>query len=108
MRIATSSVHAPIMGSVPVQLNFPNVTKFITVKNRETSLRVGFSALGVTGSNYFVVNGNETYTADLRVAQLFFLGNVSGLTCSFSVVAGLTGIEAGLLVGNWSGSAGVG
>ncbi len=106
----TASIILPALGGQPLTASFPNVTKFIVVKNPhvETTCRVGFSLLGVTGSNYFTLAPSESFSADLRVAKIWFISDSSAATGSISVVAGLTGIDAGYLVGNWTGSAGVG
>ena len=105
----TSSV-APALGGTPVQISFPTVTKFLIVKNVNSSaqsLRVGFSQNGVTGSNYFVLSQNESFAADLKVSSVFLIGN-GAATVSASLIAGLTGIDAAQLPNNWSGSVGVG
>lgn len=116
---ATSSVPVPASTSAPIVISFPYVTKFFTVTNTASTsssppslLRVGFSALGTTGSagggtnNYFVLSAGSSYTAEIKVSKLFLLGHT--VASSASVVAGLTGIETGSLQGNWTGSIGVG
>lgn len=105
----TSSV-APILSDPPLQITFPTVTKFVIVKNTDTNnrvVRVGFSANGIVGTNYFSLSQNESFAADLKVSSIFLLGNNSN-TVQVSVIAGLTGIDAQQLPNNWSGSAGVG
>jgi hypothetical protein len=109
-------------------VNFPYVTKFVTVQNiatgSEKPLRVGFTQFGTTGSaandgfdNYFVLDNGESYTGELRVTKLFLLGaerpianEQSCLTSitTASVIAGLTGINSVSLLTNWSGTSGVG
>jgi hypothetical protein len=110
---ATSSLAIPPSSSAPIVVSFPRVTKFFTVVNTATgSLRVGFSALGTTGSagggtnNYFLLTSGQNYTAEIKVSKLFLLGHT--IATSASVIAGLTGIETGSLQNNWSGSIGVG
>jgi len=110
---ATSSLAVPASSSAPIEISFPRVTKFFTVVNTATgSLRVGFSALGTTGSagggtnNYFILTNGQSYTAEIKVSKLFLLGHT--IATSASVIAGLTGIETGSLQNNWSGSIGVG
>jgi hypothetical protein len=101
-----------------LEMDFPYVTKFVTVINEHSGssvkMRVGFSALGITGSgapsqngdNYFVLDNGESYTGEFRVSSLFIAG-VEGI-CTASVIAGMTGIPAGKLRTNWSGTSGVG
>lgn len=113
---ATSSLAVPASSSAPIEISFPRVTKFFTVSNTSTvagsSLRIGFSVLGTTGSagggtnNYFILPIGETYTAEIKVSKIFLLGHT--VPTSASVIAGLTGIETGSLQNNWSGSIGVG
>ena len=104
-------------GEGSTQISFPYVTKFVTVVNEHSGssakLRVGFSALGVTGSaandtgdNYFILDNGESYTGEFRVSSVFLAGNTTNTTAS--VIAGMTGIPAGKLQTNWSGTSGVG
>jgi len=106
-----SSSIAPVSGSVTEVFSFPQVTKFVVVKNINTTdvpLRVGFSENGVVNSgNYFLLSKDESFSADLRVTDIFLMSDTSS-TVQFSVVAGLTNIDRVELKNNWSGSAGVG
>ena len=115
-------------GEIPTEVNFPYVTKFVTVQNLATGsnkpLRLGFSSLGTTGSaandgfdNFFVLDNGESYTGELRVSKLFLLGAsrpfTAGESCTpvpttASVFAGCTGINPAHLSTNWSGTSGVG
>jgi hypothetical protein len=108
---ASSSLIAPASGSAPLEVSFPQVTKNIIVKNVSAvsgTLRVGFSANGVTNTNnFFLLDRGESFAADLRVTKVFLLSN-NGTPVTASVIAGLTNISATDLPNNWSGSAGVG
>ena len=89
------------------EIEFPTITKFVTVINTHSGssapLRVGFSTLGVsTNNHYFLLDNGESYTGEFRVASIFLSGHV-GHT-SASVIAGLTMIETENLPTNWSGS----
>ena len=99
------------------EISFPYVTKFITVVNEHSGsnvkMRVGFSELGIsgsdandTGNNYFILDNGESYTGELRVSKVFIAGQ--GAPCTASVIAGMTGINAAALETNWSGTSGVG
>lgn len=109
----TSSLTVPPVAGTPVVVNFPDVTKFVLVRNlvdatgSAAPLRVGFSQLGVQGTNYLVLKNDESFTADYKVIRLYLLGHSTSAT-SASVVAGLTNIRSGSLPTNWSGSVGVG
>ena len=94
-------------------VEFPYVTRWVRIVNLDNSvLRVGFSEIGVSGSNYFSVQANEeTPPLELKVSQLWLYspGNPSSTA---DVVAGLTSIEVDRCSGSagpsWSGSSGVG
>jgi hypothetical protein len=118
---ATASLTVPIASATPLKVQFPYVTKFVTIINTGSvttpSIRVGFSALGTSGSgtNYFSLAYGESYTGEWRIEDLFLISNAA-LQSSASVVAGLTPIPRGIpslltnssLGNNWSGSSGVG
>lgn len=101
---ATSSIAGT---SSPVQIMFPFVTRFFTVKNTGTNyLAIGFTNNGVQGGEKFTLPPSGSYGNEHRVKDLFFLG-VGGST-AFEVVAGLTMVERTMfptLTG--SGAAGV-
>jgi len=106
----TSSLTAPASSSAPLEVTFPSVTKSILVKNVNGSankVRVGFSASGVQGSNYFLLDKDESFEADVKITKLYLLSNTAS-TASMSIVASLTGIDASMLPNSWSGSVGVG
>ena len=119
---ATASILTPVLSEDPYELAFPNVTKFVTITNTTTGtnipLRVGFSALGVTGSaagappggsdHYFTLDNGESYTGEFRVSRLYFLSDQAASAPTLSIIAGLTSIPSADLPSNWSGSAGVG
>ena len=97
---------------------FPYVTRWVQVINKDVNndLRVGFSALGVVGTNYFTVarselNANaithDTGRLELKLSSIFISGSQD-----VDIVAGLTKINrvsTTTATGeNWSGSSGVG
>lgn len=101
-----------ISGSQVVELQFPQVTKFICLKNNPHGssnnhyVKVGFNENGMSGSNYIELHNGECVTLEIKVTSIRFQG--AGHDCDVSVFAGLTNIESVELVNNWSGSAGVG
>ena len=114
---ASSSITVPVNSAAPLQIQFPYVTKFVTVVNTQATsipLRVGFSVLGVSGSgtNYFLLDSGESYTGDWRIEDIYLISNSAAQT-SASIIAGLTPIPRGVpsfvsTGNNWSGSSGVG
>jgi|3_EtaG_2_1085321.scaffolds.fasta_scaffold28682_4 hypothetical protein len=118
---ATASFTVPMLKVVGArELVFPNITRFFTIVNTCTGnnapLRIGFSALGVTGSaaqnqagvggasSYFILNNGESFTGELRVRSIFLLGDSATAGSTASVIAGLTGISSSVLINNWTGS----
>ena len=97
---ASSSITVPVNSSTPLKIQFPYVTKFVTVVNENTgtnvAMRVGFSSLGVSGSgtNYFLLDNGESYTGEWRLEDIFLISNSTSQT-SASVIAGLTPIPRG-------------
>ena len=79
-----------------VQLSFPYVTRFLTVKNTGTGyMAVGFTSNGVQGTNRFTLPPSGSETKEFRLKDLFLLGVSANTT--FEVVAGLTMIESRML-----------
>lgn len=96
------------------EITFDNVSRFIVVKNTgatSTAIAVGFTQNGLkaSNSNYFILSGSDSFSAELKTDRLFISGAV-GSSTSFSVVAGLTVIpqENMLRVTGSSGFTGVG
>ena len=78
----TSSIQVPVSGASSFEsINFPYVTKFVTIKNdgpnsHGATLRVAFSADGLKdeNNNYFILSGSESFSADLKVTKTFNKG----------------------------------
>jgi hypothetical protein len=105
----------------PIEVTFPKVTRWVIIKNNDSlPLKVGFSALGLAGSNYFTVHsGSVSPRLELKLTSVFLTGS-----SDVDVIAGLTfigpeainngSISAGgpatsaTAHSNWTGSAGVG
>jgi len=113
----SSSIVVPSNASDVVRISFPNVSKFVTIRNMNDSsgpsrvLRFGFSHNGVSGSaNYATLANEESYTGDFRVTEVFLRCDAAhaNQVVTASVIAGMTGIGVSELPTNWSGSSGVG
>jgi hypothetical protein len=108
----TSSITAPLVSSTPKEISFPSVTRTITVKNISTGtekLRVGFSSNGVKyTNNYFLLSASESFSAELKVTDIYLLTDSGASAATASIIAGLTGIDVSNLQNNWSGSVGIG
>lgn len=96
------------------EIDFNNVTRFITIKNTGAStsvLAVAFTENGLktASSNYFVLSGSEAFSGELRTDRVFVSGS-SGASVPFNIVAGLTTIPTKnfLLVTASNGFGGVG
>ena len=96
--------------SVTDSVTFPAVTRWIHVSS-SGPVKIGMSALGVDGTNYFTVdtaNGQNLPTLEIKCTELHFAGSAT-----VDVIAGLTGIDIERIDqlqdgSNWSGSAGIG
>lgn len=91
----TSSI-VPSSGEV-LSFSFPRVTKFITVKNTNSSpstLRFGFDRdrLEYSTGDYCLLSSGESLTVEVRVADFHIMSDDS-TNISFSLAAGLTAIE---------------
>ena len=110
----SSSIAVVASGTPVVKVSFPTVTKFLTIKNTgplasdAATLRVGFSELGIAGTNYFILENDESYSADWRVSAVYLRVDSGATNATASVIAGETGIDSNDLLHNWSGSVGVG
>lgn len=91
----TSST-APAASAGCTRIDFPNVTRFITISNRAadtTLLRVGFTQNGVrTTGFHYKLDGQDTVTWELRVKNLFLAGESGNV--DFTLCAGLTTVDA--------------
>jgi hypothetical protein len=118
---ATGAIALPALdGTPPVEINFPSVTKSITVLLPSTAtgnLRIGFSASGVSGSaasNYIILElqtsppQTSQVTLDTKVESIFLSGDATNKGSTCYVYASLTNIPTGSIADNWSGSIGVG
>jgi hypothetical protein len=104
--------NAPTGGGIRV-INFPAVTKFLTLTNThdDGDLICGFSELGLSElTNAFVIPPTSSMTFELKVTQLYYTGSCE----EFGIVAGLTYIDTERINNpavspsgsntNWSGS----
>lgn len=89
----TSST-SPAAGS-PARIDFPKVSRFITIANRDgtltNSLSFGFTRNGVVGTNKYILTGGQSIMLELRVKELWIQGEVG--TPPYSLCAGLTNID---------------
>lgn len=90
----TSST-APPAGS-PVRFDFPKVSRFITITNRDTTtntLSFGFTRAGIVSTNNkYILNAGQSITLELRIKELYLQGETG--TPAYSLCAGLTNIDA--------------
>jgi len=125
-------VPASSSGQAVTKIEFPKLTKFITIRNvsgRSTDgtaiagdssaanqpLRVGFSEAAVRtpyGSspmNYFILESGESIQGDWRVSEIYLYSNLTTSGSTGSIIAGLSPVSVeDVGYNNWSGSVGVG
>ena len=91
----TSSIAS---GGTTYNYQFQKITKRLSVWNHETSagkhIRVAFTKNGVEKSNYFLVDGGQTFEFDARVKEVFIRSNDNSDSPLFSLYAELIGIDA--------------
>ena len=84
----SSSIHLSSSNSV-VKVEFPSVSRFVTIKNEgpaasdEVQFRVGFSQNGVNAvenTNYLLLDNQESFSADYRVTAVYLRVNPTGGT----------------------------
>jgi hypothetical protein len=96
-------------GTTALEISFPKVTKFVTVRNDGTDqsasaeMRVAFATGGLDdgNANYFVLAESSSFSADFRVTRLYLMSNAPTLGLTASVIAGLTQIDATHLTSSW-------
>ncbi len=114
----TGVINVPGNTNTPVEISFPSVTQKIRIHNHDgaVSMRVGFSSNGVKGTNYWIVdeensNGKGLPYVDMRIKtdKIYLLSNTTSAVTGAVIFAELTGIRAGFsLAQSYSGSAGIG
>lgn len=86
-----------IAGSATVEISFPQVTRFITIKNVDpsNSIYMSFTQNGLisANSNFITLTKGTSFEGELRTTKLF-LKNAAGTTTSYELIAGLTNIPA--------------
>lgn len=104
-----------IDASSAVKITFPYVTRWVQIVNNDTSnaVKVGFSSIGVQGTNYFTIGKGASSVPtsserlEVKVTELWLYG-----ADDVDVVAGLTSINGRMTTTDsgtsWSGSSGVG
>ena len=104
-----------IDASSAVKITFPYVTRWVQIVNNDTSnaVKVGFSSIGVQGTNYFTIGKGaasvptSSERLEVKVTELWLYG-----ADNVDVVAGLTSINGRMTTTDsgtsWSGSSGVG
>jgi hypothetical protein len=117
----TGNLTAPASGSTPLKIEFPSVTRWITITSTANQhIRFGFSEKGVEngGNNYFIIHQDahpmQNGPYELKVTELYILSDNGTPHSGIYVMAGLTGIPVERINNispsgsNWSGSIGVG
>ena len=91
----TASVAPNISGVNPMRLDFPKVTRFVTFANGDAvtkKLRIGFTRNGMSNGFYYLLEGGQQITLELRVKEVYVAGDSTN--APFSICAGLTNINS--------------
>lgn len=121
--VTSSLIPASASGPPNWKIEFPYVTKLITITNNSTSahdlIRIAFSQEGLKNevANYFVIgstkDGDGSTTLDVKATELYVMSD-SSHTPMVSIYASLTNLPIARVNNispsgsNWSGSIGVG
>lgn len=125
-------VPASSSGQAVTKIEFPRMTKFITIRNisgrsadgtaiagdssaANQPLRVGFSEaavrtpFGTDPMNYFILESGESIEGEWRVSEIYLYSNLTTSGSTGSIIAGLTPVSTSSVdYNNWTGSLGVG
>ena len=87
--ITTGEVH---------EINFPQVTRFFSIQNLESSsavIAIAFTQNGLkpVNSNFFSIGPGSSFRDEIRATKLFISCSV-GSGINYQIVAGLTGIPS--------------
>ena len=105
--------------STALEVSFPKVTKFITVRNDGAAatdeIRLAFASGGLgqnkvgdtSGNNYIKIAQSASFSADFRVTKIYLMSDNSA-TPNATVIAGLTQIDKARLPDSWKDTDGVG
>jgi hypothetical protein len=63
-------VSSSTLSTTPIKIEFPYVTKTLNLRATAGSFRVGFTQVGVNGTNYFVVD-TSSVKLDIRCKTIF-------------------------------------
>jgi len=97
------------------KVEFPGVTKFITVRNEEhndiadSQVRLAFASGGLhqPNFNYILINASSSFSADYRVSQVYIMSDTATQP-KVSVIAGITTIKSARTPsGSWENTVGV-
>jgi hypothetical protein len=114
---ATGTVIVPASTNTPIAIVFPSVTQNIRIHNHDATnaLRVGFSANGVKGTNYWIVDeeaasgkGLPYFEMRVKTDRIYLISNTTSACTGALVFAELTGITGYQLAAAYSGSPGIG
>ena len=132
---AQASAKGQKITNAPIKIDFPFVTKFVTIRHDPTGsnygvgpnngIRIGFSDAGVTNAVdrfYLELSGSESVTLEVKTKEIYLVSCDETIK-EATVITGLTNIrssliESGTLVAtsgnpsgtrfNYSGSVGIG
>ena len=104
--------------STALEISFPKVTKFVTIRNDGSSsaeeIRIAFASGGLgtlkhagSTNNYIKIAQSSSFSADFRVTKLYLMSE-DAHTPNATVIAGLTQINASHLSDSWKDEDGVG
>jgi hypothetical protein len=103
----SGNIQVPATGETPVEINFYNVTSFVSITNQgPDTIRFGFSSDGVSNNYFGRIESGSYFSADYRVSKVYLVSETAN-PCTADIAAGLTSVGSVVLQHNWSGSVGI-
>ena len=111
-----ASLTVPVTGAAntSLEISFPKVTKFVTIRNDGTDasascdMQLAFATGGfeTDQSNFITIAESASFSADFRVTKLYLMASAAG-ELNATVIAGLTNIDSSHLSSSWEHLEGV-
>jgi len=91
-------VSSGALTTATTRLDFPFVSRSIVIANNSAAgslLRVGFTQPGINGTRYFLLDGKQNITLDIRVKEIFLQGDSGAI--NYALCANLSSIQARMM-----------
>jgi hypothetical protein len=106
----TGNLTLPLTSSAPLRIDFPSVTSYFEFRNHGGyHARLAFSANGLKGTNYYLVEPSGSVQIRAKATSVFLASNnPTNTLSSCTLIASLTGITGYDLTSALTGVSGIG